>query len=114
MYIQYAGFNNVGASSRVYNFDVIETGATRQFTVQVQSEAFRPASLMLQDGPGICFARLEQELQGETEESRAEAHLMIGERDIREYLQKHYPHKPAWKKKENSSASPAIEPKSRW
>jgi len=113
MYIQYAGFN-VGASSRVYNFDVIEAGAAREFTVQVQSEAFRPASLMLQDGPGICFARLEQELQGETPESRVQTHLTIGEPDIREYLVKQYPHKPAWKKRENSSGSPALEPKNRW
>ena len=113
MYIQYAGFDVV-ANSRVYNFDVVEPGAEREFTVQVHSDAFRPASLKLQDGPGICFARLEHELQGETTELRAQAHLTIGERDIREYLEKQYPHKPAWKKRENSSASPAPEPKNRW
>jgi hypothetical protein len=87
MYIQYVGFN-VAASSRIYNFDVIDTAEAREFTVKVQSEAFCPARLKLQDGPDICFARLKQELLGETQESRTEAHLNIGERDIQEYLER--------------------------
>ena len=53
MYIQYVGFN-VAAGSRIYNFDVIDTKETREFTVQVQSEVFRPAGLKLQEGPVIC------------------------------------------------------------
>jgi hypothetical protein len=85
MYIQYVGFN-LAARSRIYNFDVLDSDQTREFTVTVQAEDFRPAALEVQDGPGICFARLEQELQGETQEGRAEAHLNIGERDIQEYL----------------------------
>ncbi len=90
MYIQYVGFD-VAASSRIYNFHVIDTQEAREFTVEVQSETFRPARLKLQDGPDICFARLKQELQGETQESRIEAHLNIGERDIQEYIERHYP-----------------------
>jgi SPX domain protein involved in polyphosphate accumulation len=97
MYIQYVGFN-VAASSRTYNFDVLDPKAAREFTVQVQSEAFRPARLKLQDGPGICFERLEQELERETQKSRAEAHLSIRERDIQEYLEGRYPRKPLAKK----------------
>ncbi len=97
MYIQYVGFN-VAASSRTYNFDVLDPKETREFTVKVQSEAFRPARLKVQDGPGICFARLKQELQGETQASRVEAHLNIAERDIQEYLEQHYPRKPLAKK----------------
>ncbi len=93
MYIQYVGFN-VAASSRIYNFDVIDTKEAREFTVEVQSEAFRPARLKVQDGPEICFARLKQELQGETQESRTETHLGIRERDIQEYVERHYPRKP--------------------
>jgi len=96
MYIRYVGFN-VAASSRIYDFDVIDTNEAREFTVEVQSGAFRPARLRLQDGPGICFARLKQELQGETQETRAEAHLSIGEQYIQEYLEQHYPRKPVIK-----------------
>ncbi len=94
MYIQYVGFN-VAASSRIYNFNVIDTNEPREFTVEVQSAAFGPTRLRLQDGPGICFARLQQELQGETKEARAEAHLSIGEQYIEEYLEQHYPRKPS-------------------
>ncbi len=98
MYIQYVGFN-VAVSSRTYNFDVLEPKEAREFTVQVQSEAFRPARLKLQDGPGICYARLKQELERETKESRVETHLCIGETDIREYLERHSPRKKAFERK---------------
>jgi hypothetical protein len=98
VYIQYVGFS-VAADSRVYNFDVIDTAEAREFTVKVQSEAFRPAGLKLQDGPGICFERLNQELQGETQQARAEAHLSIADRDIQEYLEQHTPHQPPARKK---------------
>ncbi len=87
MYIQYVGFT-VAPSSRIYNFDAVDIKETREFTVEVQSGAFRPARLKLQDGPDICFTRLKQELQGETLESRTEAHLNIGERDVLEYLER--------------------------
>ena len=97
MYIQYVGFD-VAASSRIYNFHVIDATEAREFTVEVQSETFRPARLKLQDGPDICFARLKQELQGETQESRVEARLNIGEREIQEYLEQHAPRKPLAKK----------------
>ena len=95
MYIQYVGFNIAG-SSRIYNFDVIDTKETREFTVKVQSEVFRPAGLKIQDAPDICFARLKQELQAETQEAHADAHLSIGDRDIQKYLEQHYP-RPAKK-----------------
>ncbi|PYU91043.1 MAG: hypothetical protein DMG25_15690 [Acidobacteria bacterium] len=97
MYIQYVGFN-VAGSSRVYNYDVLDIKERREFTVKVQSEAFRPARLELQDGPSICFDRVKRELGAETEESRAEANLSIGERDIDEYLERQYPRKSLAKK----------------
>jgi hypothetical protein len=97
MYIQYVGFN-VAASSRIYNYDVLDTKEKREFTVQVQSGAFRPAGLKLQDGPSICFDRLKRELGAETEESRAAADLSVGERDVAEYLEQRYPRQPLAKK----------------
>jgi len=114
MYIQYVGFDSA-AGSRIYTFHVIDTPhEARDFTVNVQFEAFRPDCLKLQDGPGICFARLAEELRGETVESRAEARLNIEELDIREYLERHYPPKPQAKKKEDSILSPVAGPKHLW
>lgn len=111
MYIQYVGFD-VASSSRTYNFHVIDTPhEAREFTVQICSEAFLPARLKLQDGPAICFARLEQELHGETQEFRTEAHLSIRERDIREYLERNSPRKTASKKKEANNVSSTASPR---
>jgi ActR/RegA family two-component response regulator len=91
MYIQYAGFNIV-SSFRIYNFDVIDPPApAREFTVKVRCEEFCPGRLKFQDGPGISSARLQRELKGETQESRAEADLRIEEQDVREYRANHYP-----------------------
>jgi len=101
MYIQYVGFN-VANSSRSYNFHVIDAPAeAREFTVKVQSEAFRAARLKLQDGPAICFARLKQELQGETPESRVGNNLSIEEHDIREYWERSHPRPPIEHKTES-------------
>jgi hypothetical protein len=107
MHIQYVGFN-VAASSRIYDFHVIDAAETREFTVEVQSDAFRPARLRLQDGPGICFARLKQDLQGETPEARAAAHLSINirEQDIQEYLERHYPRKPSSSRRTGAHPNP--------
>jgi hypothetical protein len=98
VYIQYVGFN-VEASSRTYNFDVISAKEPREFTVRVQSEAFRPARLKVQDGPGICFERLKQELEGETQASPAVTNLCIGETDIRVYLERQPTPKKAFGRK---------------
>ena len=100
MYIQYRGFE-IAASSRIYGFHVVNApAAARDFTVTVQSEAFGPNGLKLQDGPGICFERLGRELQEQTQEFLAGPHLMIGERDIKEYLGKHNPPKLPGKKQQ--------------
>ena len=97
MYIQYVGCN-VAGSSRIYNYYVLDISEVRKFTVRVQSEAFRPSGLKLQDGPDICFDRLKRELGAETPESRTEGHLSIRERDVDEYLEDRYPRRLLAKK----------------
>lgn len=91
MYIQYAGFK-VSQNSRIYNFEVIDpTQERRQFTVKIQSDTNHWAALKLQDGPSICFERLERELGCEIPASRADLNLQISEQDIRNYLARHNP-----------------------
>lgn len=114
LYIQYVGFD-VAPASRVYTFHVIDaSSAARDFTVNVQSEAFHPDRLSLQDGPGICYARLVQELGEQTPESRPAACLSIGERDIREYLDQHRPKKPQIKMREAIVPPPDNTPAEWW
>jgi len=87
------GFS-VAVTSCTYAFRVIDPpDEIRQFTVKVQLEAFRSTRLKLHNGPGICFARLKRELDGETPELRAATRLDIGEQDIQEYLERRYPGK---------------------
>lgn len=89
MYIQYVGFDGT-ANSRVYNFHVIDTPhESREFAVEVQSKAFQPLQLGLQDGPAISFECLKRGLEEETQEASAERHLKIGEPDVRAYLETH-------------------------
>jgi hypothetical protein len=66
-------------------------GEQRAFTVKIQSDTNHWASLKLQDGPGICFERLEQELGRETPALHADLNLYISELDIRDYMKRHYP-----------------------
>jgi hypothetical protein len=103
MHIQYVGFDNA-VRSRIYAFHVIDSPLeTREFTVKVQAGAFGAGSLKLQDGPGICFARLQRELNIETEEARTEGHLHIGELDIQEYRARHYPRKKTFGREGNGA-----------
>jgi ActR/RegA family two-component response regulator len=91
VYIQYTGFK-VATNSRIYNFRVLDpTREQRAFTVKIQSDTNHWASLKLQDGPGICFERVEQELGRETPASDAELNLHISDLDIRDYMKRHYP-----------------------
>jgi len=93
MYIQYVGFNGT-AGSRIYDFHVIDVAhEPREFAVEIQSAAFGPSRLRFQEGPDICFARLKQGLQEETQGAGAEGHLDISEQDVRVYLEAHRPAK---------------------
>jgi hypothetical protein len=92
MYVQYIGVDK-SASSRIYTFHVIDPPQeARNFTVKVRSEEFCTDRLKFQDGPGISSARLQRELKGETQDSRAEADLCIEEQDVREFRAQNYPH----------------------
>jgi hypothetical protein len=91
MYIQYRGFS-LGEASRIYAYQVVDPPqGTREFTVDVANGAFRSPPFRIQDGPGICFARLKLELDRETSEAPAEHHLSITPSDIQEYVEKTYP-----------------------
>jgi hypothetical protein len=88
--IQYEGFT-VSPISRTYNFHVIDAGESRRFTVQVPSELFRLTPLKFQDGPAICFERLQHEI--ESQELHAEAVLNVSASEIQDYLDRQHPPK---------------------
>ncbi|MBZ5537493.1 MAG: hypothetical protein LAO31_16170 [Acidobacteriia bacterium] len=98
MHIQYVDYV-LSEGTRSYSFDVIDAvGKSREFSVIVPIEAFRRSGLRTQDGPGICYERMVQELERETVDSRAETPLQIKDQDILEYMKKQYPRKHSGKK----------------
>lgn len=106
MLIQYRGFDS-SVNSRIYNFNVIDPPrATREFTVEVQSEEFGVDRLKFQDGPAVSSERLERELKLETQDFHAEVRLRVGERDARDYRTQHYPHKTGTSTAKKSQAEP--------
>jgi len=91
--IQYEGLV-VAQAYRGYNFLVIDPlRGSRQFTVKVPLDLFRSTSLLYQDGPSLCFEILQKKLDSETQESLVKSHLNIGEKDLREYIERRYPRK---------------------
>ena len=91
--IQYEGFVDA-LTSRAYNFLVLDVvRGSRRFTVVVPSESFRANSLKFQDGPSISFEMLKQELDRETQEVPAKAHLNIAATDVQQYMQRHFQRK---------------------
>jgi len=92
MYIQYVGRSQRVVLSRIYALHVANApNGAGDFTVTVQAEVSRPDGLKLQGGPGTCFGRLSQELRGEAEASRTRLIILIGDRNIKEYLGQHHP-----------------------
>ncbi|MGO8813260.1 MAG: hypothetical protein ACLQVG_01145 [Terriglobia bacterium] len=108
MYIQYTGFK-VAMNSRIYSFQVLDaTRDSREFTVGIHSDTNLWSKLKLQDGPGICFERLERELGSETPARSAEPNLQISEQDIREYVAHHYPPQKTYGHGSSSESSPVC------
>ena len=98
MHIQYVDFV-LSDDSRRYTFDVVDAvGKIREFSVIVPLEAFRQSGLKAQDGPGICYARLVQELERESMDLHAGTLLHIETYDILDYLKKQYPRKQSGKR----------------
>ena len=105
MYIQYVGFDGT-ADCRIYNFHVIDgPNESREFAVELQSEAFQPTQLRFQDGPAISFACLKRRLEEETERACAERHLNVSEQDVHLYLETHRSVKPLGKRRQEALAT---------
>jgi len=105
MFIQFAGYD-IKLNSRIYNFDVLDPPReAREFTVEIESQTSRWASLKLQDGPGICFERLRRELERETHELCATSRLHITDQDVREYLVQQHPREKPIRNKSKLASS---------
>ena len=63
--LQYTGFAIV-PGGREYSFSVPgHTAPTRSFALVIKDAAFRPGLLKYQEGPGVCYAKLQAALAAE-------------------------------------------------
>ncbi|MBI2817482.1 MAG: hypothetical protein HYX72_11135 [Acidobacteria bacterium] len=101
--IHYEGFAVV-ATNRLYNFSVDGTSdERRKFTVQIEPASFFTTRLKFQDGPAISMQRLKREIEQESPDSPAKAHLTISGQDVEDYLVAQFP-KKATKKRFHAAA----------
>lgn len=85
---EYVGFA-VNEKARVYTLRVRRPGhETLDFTLAIENQAFLSKRVRYQDGPEICFYRLERELVANGD-SLTESHFEITDAELDEYREAH-------------------------
>jgi hypothetical protein len=104
--LEYVGFHNA-PSRREYRFRARSGSEAREYTIWIAHAAFAARQALLQDGPDICF----QKLQREVAEFGlgGEAHVAVTESDFASYREAHAP--PA---RRTATPQPVAPAPSRW
>ncbi len=91
-HVEYLGFTTKG-DAREYTLRLKPTvGEAREFVLAIASEAFVARRVRYQDGPDICFLKLQRELA--TSEGLPPAYLCITDAELEEYRVAHAPKAP--------------------
>jgi hypothetical protein len=91
--VEYVGFKSEGAT-RAYQLRVRHPGGTcSDFTLAIANDAFLKHRLRYQDGPEICFLKLQRELTASPDRMPAD-HLVITDSDLEDYRTAHTPKAP--------------------
>ena len=100
---EYVGFT-VNATSRDYTLRVSRPdGGFRRFVVSIAKRAFLANRIGYQDGPAICFLKLERELESRGNENTA-SRMKVTNAELVEYRDSHE------KKSSYLRARPNIKP----
>ncbi len=92
-HVEYRGFATKG-DSREYTLRLKNTaGEFRDFTLAIASEAFVAHRVRYQDGPDICFLKLQRELLAHGE-ALPPVYLEVTDADLAEYRTAHAPKPP--------------------
>jgi hypothetical protein len=84
--VEYVGFRTT-SDHREYVLRSRVGADRREYTVGIAHEAFASGRAKYQDGPAICYEKLERELQG-PEPSQA-SHFEVSEADLVEFQKAH-------------------------
>jgi hypothetical protein len=91
--VEYVGFSSVG-TSRVYTLRIRQVDGTCQdFTVSIPINAFLTHHLRFQDGPEICFLKLQRALK-EAGGALPETRQAVTEQELADYKVAHQPKPP--------------------
>jgi hypothetical protein len=92
-HVEYVGFK-AREAAREYTLRVKQAGGSDDFTLSIPNEAFISRRVRYQDGPDICFLRLQRELAALGGALPASTHLAITDEEIEEYRVAHAPKPP--------------------
>jgi len=92
-HVQYVGFTDRGAGREYRLLFQLAGSEPREFIVVIPNEAFLARRVRYQDGPEICFLRLQRDLAA-GEEGPASAQLQISDADLEAYRTAHTPKPP--------------------
>ncbi len=92
MQIEYLGFSSSDVA-RTYRLRVKDGAEFYAFTIDIAHQAFIDHRVRYQDGPDICFLRLQREIAGSTG-GFAITHLTLSDVDLAEYREAHLPKPP--------------------
>ncbi len=90
-HVEYVGFTTT-AAAREYSLRVRHpAGEITAFTLIIHNEAFVSRRARYQDGPDICFLKLQRELFLASGQGLPEARLDVTDADLEEYRVAHAP-----------------------
>lgn len=85
---EYIGFT-VSETARLYRLRVSHPdGKSRDFVLSISNAAFLNHRVRYQDAPGICFLKLERELEAHGDEKTA-SRMRVTDADLAEYRETH-------------------------
>jgi hypothetical protein len=92
-HVEYVGFTTRGAA-REYTLRVRPAaGEPHNFTLAIQNEAFLARRVRYQDGPDVCFLKLQRELAACADGFPA-SRLSVSDAELEEYRSAHTPKPP--------------------
>lgn len=91
--VEYVGFTTSG-QAREYTLRVRHgAGEPVEVTLSIESQAFLDNRVRYQDGPEICFLKLQKELTAR-DDGRVPSRLSVVDADLEEYKAAHAPRPP--------------------
>ncbi len=91
-HVEYVGFTSSN-NAREYRLRVKLGPDSHEFILAIKNEAFLARRVRYQDGPGVCFFKLQKEL-ADCADGLPALHLDVSDAELEEYRAAHTPKPP--------------------